>query len=260
MKRKTFEYVDEKTDFFISKKDDYVLDKNFKYIHKNVFYKALSFICYRLIMTPIAFVYTKVRYHHKVINRKALKINKKKGYFMYGNHTLMGGDAFIPSVLTYPKDVFVIVNKANIASRWSRSFILMNGALPIPTSLKGMRNFLDAISYLIDKKKVIQIYPEAHIWPFYTKIRDYDKVSFRYPCSIGAPVYAFTNTFKKRKFSSFPKVTTYIDGPFYPDMEVELKEREEKLHNQVLNAMKEKSMYSTYEVYTYKQKEGEHYD
>ena len=41
---------------------------------------------------------------------------------------------------------------------------------------------------------------------------------------------------------------------------MELKEREEKLHNQVINAMKEKSKFSTYEVHTYKRKEGEHYD
>ena len=40
----------------------------------------------------------------------------------------------------------------------------------------------------------------------------------------------------------------------------DLKEREEKLHSQVINAMKEKSKYSTYEVHTYKRKEGEHYD
>ena len=260
MKRKEFVYEDENYDFFTSSKDDFVLDKNFKYIHTNIFYKAFSFVAYRLIMTPIAFFHTKLRYHHKVVNRKALKACKKEGYFMYGNHTLMGGDAFIPSLLAFPKDVFVVVNRANIASKWSRTFILMNGALPIPSSLKGMKNFYDAISYLIAKKKVIQIYPEAHIWPFYTKIRDYDKVSFRYPCSLGAPVYAFTNTFTKRKFSSFPKVTTYIDGPFYPDMEMELKEREEKLHSQVINAMKEKSKFSTYEVHTYKKKEGEHYD
>ena len=39
-----------------------------------------------------------------------------------------------------------------------------------------------------------------------------------------------------------------------------IKEREEKLHNQVINAMKEKSKFSTYEVHTYKRKEGEHYD
>ena len=141
MKRKEFVYEDENYDFFTSSKDDFVLDKNFKYIHTNIFYKAFSFVAYRLIMTPIAFFHTKLRYHHKVVNRKALKACKKEGYFMYGNHTLMGGDAFIPSLLAFPKDVFVVVNRANIASKWSRTFILMNGALPIPSSLKRMKNF-----------------------------------------------------------------------------------------------------------------------
>ena len=72
MKRKEFVYEDENYDFFTSSKDDFVLDKNFKYIHTNIFYKAFSFVAYRLIMTPIAFFHTKLRYHHKVVNKKVL--------------------------------------------------------------------------------------------------------------------------------------------------------------------------------------------
>ena len=56
------------------------------------------------------------------------------------------------------------------------------------------------------------------------------------------------------------KHTNEINAKNMEQVQSRCKEREEKLHNQVINAMKEKSKFSTYEVHTYKKKEGEHYD
>ncbi|MCQ2399434.1 MAG: hypothetical protein MJ072_02890, partial [Clostridia bacterium] len=143
---KTVYYSDEKNDDFADrKKEDVVIDGSFKYIRTNVFYKIVSFIVYRLIMTPFAFIYSKHKYRLKIVNKEVLKPFKGKGIFLYGNHTLETGDAFIPNVLLFPRKVYVVVKSANISTKGTRNFILMNGAIPLPTKISGMRYFLNAI-------------------------------------------------------------------------------------------------------------------
>ena len=74
---------------------------------------------------------------------------------------------------------------------------------------------------------------------------------------MNSPVFAFTNVYQKRKHSSKPKMITYIDGPFYPNLDLDQKERIEDLRDKVYNAMVERSnKYSTYEYkYHYVKKE-----
>ena len=96
------------------------------------------------------------------------------------------------------------------------------------------------------------IYPEAHIWPYYTKIRPFEAVSFKYPVALDVPVYALTNTYHQRKKGSDRvNIITYIDGPFYPDKSLKPKERQQVLRNQVYECMVERSRESDYEVICY---------
>lgn len=67
------------------------------------------------------------------------------------------------------------------------------------------------------------IYPEAHIWPFYTGIRPFPDTSFRYPVQQKLPVFCLTNTYQRRGKSHIPQIVTYLDGPFYPDAELPAK-------------------------------------
>ena len=92
---------------------------------------------------------------------------------MYGNHTQPFADTFIPSRINYPKRNFFIVNPENVSMKFLGNIVQMLGAIPIPTTTKAMPNFLDSINKKIDKNYSITIYPEAHIWPYYTKIRPF---------------------------------------------------------------------------------------
>ena len=58
------------------------------------------------------------------------------------------------------------------------------------------------------------IYPEAHVWPYYTKIRPFISASFKYPTKLDAPSFSMTTTYQKRKRGKRPKMVVYIDGPF----------------------------------------------
>ena len=120
-----------------------------------------------------------------------------------------------------------------------------------------MINCLDSV---IRKKNVVTIYPEAHIWPYYTKIREFSEGSFIYPVKFNAPVFAVTNCYKKRLIGKKPRIVSYVDGPFYPSKDLSRKEAMIELKDKVYNAMVERSeKESNYEYITYikNEKKGE---
>jgi len=251
MKKKTFYYSDECDEVLNIKRKTIAIDENYVYIKKNIFWKIGQFFVYQIIIRPFAYFYLKIKFHHKVVNKKILKKYKNTGYFMYGNHTLLAGDAFIPNIVNFPKNTKVIVHPDNISISATRWLIEMCGAIPIPSTLSASRNFINAIDYSLKKNNAIQVYPESHIWPYYTSIRTFPTTSFKYPIKFNTPLFVSTNTFKKRKFSKTPKVITYIDGPIFPDKNLNPKEQEEDLCNRVYLVMKERSKLSNYNFYTY---------
>jgi 1-acyl-sn-glycerol-3-phosphate acyltransferase len=126
----------------------------------------------------------------------------------------------------------------------------MAGAIPIPSNKKAMKNFLSAIEQRINENSAITIYPEAHIWPYYTKIRNFKAVSFKYPIELNKPVFCMTNTYQK-KSNGKPKIVTYIDGPFFPDKNLNFHEQKQNLRDQVFNCMQERSKNSNIEYIKY---------
>lgn len=185
-------------------------------------------------------------------NKKCLKGYKKRACFMYGNHTAFICDAFNPTYLAFPCRANVMVNEDSTSIPGLRWLIMDLGGLPIPSDIHMMPKFADAIDHAMDKKQWIAIYPEAHIWPYYSGVRNFPAVSFRYPVKYGAPVFSYTMTFKKRRHSDRPKITVYVDGPFFPDESLPVKQAANKLRDEVYAAMKARTdEYSTYD-YKYK--------
>lgn len=128
----------------------------------------------------------------------------------------------------------------------------MLGALPVPDNKQAAKNFLNKITKVIEDKHSITIYPEAHIWPYYTKIRPFKSVSFKYPAKLNSPVFCITNTYKQYKNKKNKvQIVTYIDGPFLPNNELELKENQEELRNKVYDTMVQRSKNSNIEYIKY---------
>lgn len=223
------------------------IDKNYKYINNNFFYKIKEFFAYRIIATPIAFLYDKIKFRRKIVNKKILK--KVKGAFIYGNHTQTIYDAFNPPILVFPKKNYTIVNPANLGIKFIGKFVPILGGLPVPDDLASYKNFLNAVKHF-SNKSFITIYPEAHIWPYYTSIRPFSSKSFKYPIEFNKPAFCFTNVYVKRKFSNKPKIVTYIDGPFYAEGD-NLKEKQEDLRNKIYTNMLERSKLNNIEVIKY---------
>ncbi|MBO5287542.1 MAG: hypothetical protein J6B34_05405 [Clostridia bacterium] len=237
-KRKVIYYEDELNDeFSLAKITPRKIDENYVYVHSSFFKKLTHFFWYRIVAMPIAFFYTKLKFHHKIVNKEVLKPYKRSGYFIYGNHTQDIGDAFMPNMFNITKDKYMIVHPNNVSMPVVGKISPSLGALPLPDGMGAYRNFMKAIEHHINKKHAIVVYPEAHIWPFYTKIRNFPDTSFQYPIKYDVPAFCFTNTYQKRRLSKKPRIVTYIDGPFFPNKELPLKEQRKDLRDRIYDCM-----------------------
>ena len=245
-----------KDDFAGIRKETITVDEHFPYLHRSWLWNMAAFVVYRLVMTPFAFLYSKLRFGLRIRGREKLKETRGRGVFLFGNHTLMAGDAFIPNLVTFPRRTYVVVHADNLSTKGTRNWVQMSGGIPLPTALSGMRTFLSAVEARLAAGDCVQIYPEAHVWPYCSFIRPFESAAFRYPVRFDAPVYATTVTFQKRRFFKTPRVTVWVDGPFYPDAELPPRAREKALRDCVYEVMcKRSSAYSTYTPIQYVKRE-----
>lgn len=245
-------YLDELNDEFSEAKiTPRVIDGSYKYLHKNIFWNLAHFLVQNVLSVPIKVLYAKIKFRLKYVGKEKLKKYKKQGYFIYANHTQSFADTFITSNANYPKRNYLIVNPENVSIKYVGNLIQLFGAIPIPSNKEGMKNFLHAIEHHINKGRSITIYPEAHIWPYYTKIRPFKNVSFKYPIELDKPSFCITNTYQERDNGKV-KITSYIDGPFWPNKNLgSIKEQKQDLRDRIYNTMVERSKNSNYEVIKY---------
>lgn len=256
MKQKVLYYSDELNDELAPATiQSRVIDEKFKY-KKGLIWNVCSLFIQNVLSMPIKWGYLRIKFRHKFVGKEKLKECKNQGYFMYANHTQPFADTFIPSNPIYPKRNYFIVNPENVSMKILGNSVQMLGAIPIPCNKKAMKNFLEAIEKNIKNKHSITIYPEAHIWPYYTKIRSFKDVSFKYPVQLETPVFCMTNTYQKYgKNQDKIQIVTYIDGPFFTNKILNKKEQQKDLRDRVYKCMAERSKNSNVEYIKYIKKD-----
>ncbi len=249
-------YKSESDELFGSKIESEKIDGKYKYLHKNPFWNMAAFILYRILATPICKIYTKMKFNMKIENRKVIKKAKGQGFFIYSNHTQSFLDVITPSLVAFPSRTYVIANPVNVSLKGTRTAVKMLGALPTPGDFESGKNFIQAIEKYINKKGVISIYPEAHVWEYYTKIRNFKETSFKYPVKLNVPSFVATTTYQKGK-NGKPQITVYVDGPFYPNQNLSQKDATYELRDKIYNTMVERSKASNIEVIKYIKKDNQ---
>ncbi len=210
--------------------------RDFPFLREGRLYRLGKFFVYRVLATPVAFLYLKLKFGLKIEGREKLRAYRDTGYFLFGNHTQAPGDGLLAAMLPFPKEIQVLVHPDNIALKGTRTVMMMLGALPIPNELSGFAGFQEAIRYHLVKKRCVVVFPEAHIWPYATCIRPFPAVSFRYPVQYDAPSFCFTVTYRRGRFTGKPRMVATIDGPFFGRGE-KLKDRQQDLRDQIFDTM-----------------------
>lgn len=221
MAKRVIYYRDELNDDFAATRDKIhvkEVDSDYRYLRKNPLWKAASFLLHKVVAALVGYVLCKFKYGMRIKNRKALR-KIKTGYFFYGNHTQNIADAFLPTLLAYPRKTYIITGRETVSIPIVKRLVPMMGALPLPSTIGGMKNLMESLKTVTEKKCVTAIYPEAHIWPYYNGIRPFTDRSFTYPARLGVPAVGFTVTYRKRRvFKKLPPpITVYVGEPVYPE-------------------------------------------
>ena len=187
------------------------------------------------------------------INSCSLAINSNAELKNVPIHGVQLTENNIPNSIAFDKKIYVVIHPDNVSLPFFGKIAELSNGLPIPGNTVAAKNFMNTISKCIDKKHLIAIYPEAHVWDYYTKIREFKEESFRYPAKLDAPVYAITTTYRKRKNKN-PRIVAYVDGPFYSDKTKTYAMQKIELRDKVLNAMKERAKTNDIEYIKYVKK------
>lgn len=235
-------------DFEATRDQEYQLPKDYKWVRNDIFSRILSFLIYGIALL-YAFLYLRFRLHVKIRGREKLK-SINEGYFIFSNHTQPLGDVFLPALSAFPKRIYTVVSPANYGIPVIGKILVYLGALPTVSTLHGIKELTRAMEYRLNNKNPIVIFPEAHVWEYYTKIRPFPVTSFKLPVKFKRPSFAMTVTYKRSRVFKRPITEIFLDGPFFAsDAEV--------LHQQVFNAMNERSKNSDYEYIIYKKTESD---
>ncbi len=238
------------------RKEKVLLPEGYEFISKNPFvriYSAILFRCFKLF----ARFYAKFYLHMDVKGREKFKKAKGKGYVIYANHTNPFHDAFSPALVA-DRRIFTIISPVNLKLPGIGKFLPMIGGIPLGTNPEEKKAMNEAVDKRLKQKNCLVIYPEAHVWPYYTKIRKFpagDK-SFKYPVRNDLPIFTMTTTYHKSKVKGQerPDMTVYVDGPFYPDAKLSEDENRAKLAKEAYDSMVKWSKKNSYEYFEYKKK------
>lgn len=215
--------------------------EGYKYKRTNFFNNIISGILYHGIAKPILALFC-IFHGIRIKNRKNLKAIKGQGAFFYSNHVSIS-DVFKLQALVFffSRRINILGYSDSLSMPIVRNLTRALGYLPLPLKgdLKNTIALMNAMEFYIKKKQHILIYPEAHIWPYYTKIRPFTDGSFNYPAKCNAPVVPIVTTWRKPLIGKIPRQTVYILDPIFPLEGKTTTENKTYLHDETLRAMQE---------------------
>lgn len=233
------------------------LPEGYEFIPSNLFvrlYSAGLFRAFKVFGQYYERGYWQVKFH----GREKLKQARGKGYMIYANHTNPFHDVFGPA-LASDRRIFTVISPVNLKIPGIGKLLPYIGGLPLGGTPEEKKKFNEAVDKRLKQKKCVVIYPEAHVWPYYTGVRKFpagDK-SFKYAVRNQVPVFTMTTTYHRRKDTKrgdLPRMDIYVDGPFWPDATLSDDEARAKLAREAYESMKEQAKNSTYEYFKYKKK------
>ncbi|MBQ6375483.1 1-acyl-sn-glycerol-3-phosphate acyltransferase [Candidatus Saccharibacteria bacterium] len=230
------------------------LPEGYEFIPRNVFVRMYAAVLYRIFWV-FGEWYERRYWGVKVHGREKLRAAKGKGYVLYANHTNPFHDVFGPAIAA-DRRIFTVISPVNLKVPGIGKFLPLIGGMPLGKTPEEKKAFNEAVDERLKQKKVLVIYPEAHVWPYYTGVRKFpagDR-SFKYATRNNLPIYTLTTTYHKRKdqkHGDLPRMELYIDGPFVMDKKLDEDANRAKLAHEAYESMKKNAKNSTYEYFRY---------
>ncbi len=260
---RVFYYTSEEDDPIQTKEqekhEEVGLPVGYEFIFKNPFKKMWASMVFSVFFV-FGQWYERCYWKAKFYGREKLKAAKGKGYVLYCNHTNPFHDVFGPA-LAADRKIYTVISPVNLKIPKIGHFLPHIGGLPLGKTKEEKKAFNEAVDKRLAQKRVVVIYPEAHLWPYYTGIKKFpagDR-SFKYATRNNVPIFTMTTTYHRRKNNKkgdLPRMDIYVDGPFWPDPNLSEDENRAKLAKEAYDSMVKYSKKSTYEYFKYIKKDS----
>ena len=142
------------------------------------------------------------------------------------------------------KKIYYTTQEESFKIPFVRKLIKLLKAIPIPKGIENKRYFIKAISNLLRERNIVYVYPEASLWPYCQKIRNFKNGAFDMAVRNQVPVVPCVFTFReptgiRKLFKRKKDVTLKILKPVYSDSDKYIRQQMEELKEKVAFEMKE---------------------
>lgn len=199
---------------------DFKIDESYKYVPKSKIFEKCSHLLYYGVAVPVLYVLTKVIYDLKIEGKEHLR-DLEGGAVSVSNHVLFLDCAMVGLAMD-DKKIFYTTLEDSFKIPVVRKLIKLLRALPIPKENKNKPHFMNAVDEILQNGDVVHFYPEASLWPYYDKIRNFKTGAFRFAIRNDVPIIPMVFTFRRpgvirRRFKKKPDVTLTILEPIKGD-------------------------------------------
>lgn len=215
------------------------IKNNYNYVLNNPLFKLISNIL-SLPIFIILYIIDKIFLGFCVINKD--KIVKDKGFVSISNH-IHYLDCTLIGLIYYPNRVHYPTIEENFKIPFVRKLIRLLYAMPIPKDRIKKDRFYSQINKALKDKFILHMYPEAAMWPYYEKIRDFKYGAFKIAVDANVCVQPIKFVFTKsnalyRLYKKKKRICAVVLDPLYPNMKLEYRDRIKDLRDRTYESMK----------------------
>ena len=194
-----------------------------KLLPTNFLRRALSFLMYFGLVIPILTIMNTFVFGLKQEGKgKIQELSKKnKGFVLTCNH-VHPMDCTWLGVLTTPRKMVYTSMEGNFKIPVVGPFIRFFDCVPISTTIKGLRNFMNEMTDAVKRGRVVGMYPEGSIEMYCDHLRKFSDGAFTIAVDANAPVLPVVITPRERKglwklLKRGSCITITVGDPVYPE-------------------------------------------
>ena len=174
------------------------VNEKYKYVPTNIFFRIISWIVYYIIAVPILSILLKLVYDFKIEGKENIK-NLQGGAITVSNHVLVLDCAMVGLAVCGKKKIFYTTQSESFQIPFVRKLIKLLRAIPIPKGVKNKERMVKEISNLLKDNKFVHFYPEAILYPYCNKIRNFKNGAFDLAIKNDVPVVPIVIKFRQPK-------------------------------------------------------------
>lgn len=169
------------------------LKDNYKYISNSFLFNTIS----NVIFIPIGIILAglnRLLFGFRVLNKE--NIVATSGFVSVSNH-IHPMDCTMIGLVYYPRRVYFPTLQTNFKIPFIRHLIRILYAIPIPKDSSQKKIFYKQINGALNNRKIVQMYPEGSLWPYYEEIRNFKYGAFKMAVEADVPIQPVKFVFRK---------------------------------------------------------------